>query len=741
MIVYFFLSYVIGQIYYFHSLTAIFIFLLVFYSLIIHKVDLNILIGVIACMILGYMIESTMQQPLTIHQEKFINRDKQQVSLNIKFKQLPIIHDNRYTASIITNNKPLTLSSYNAPQLFKPNAKFIRDYVCRIEGEYKPPSDIGMTPYFTIKHFKQDQCWKENPTFKDKVYYFRNYITEEILKSHLAGKANIIALITGQSQYIETEKMTLLRQLGISHLFAISGTHIAILVLLVLTIGKRLPVPVALSKWALLFILPLFLIFTGQSPSAERAVIMAILVVISSFWKEMTALNILLVAYILISSFSPSLHLHVGFQFSFVICFLLIFLQKCYSTASVFKSIWITSLMSTFGTLPINYQHFNEFQWLGLITNILFIPLYCFGIIPLSYLAGVITLINVNWLSLLEPPYQFLFKMEEIFLLLFSSLTQFRIYLPDYGEIGYLIIIIFVFTLILLCKLKRYIVSVIWLFTGVLIFSFLAGPRDNRMTVLDVGQGDSILFENKKGEVLMIDTGGQVNYGLPTRSNFNITERKSLPLLKKRGIRRIDMLILTHDHDDHIGEFEHLSNVVQIKSIVLNPNHFNKTSLKNIITIANQKNISLKLFPQYNEFDFGVFHFKLLNSDIVQSEDPNEHSIVTLVSINGTNILLMGDATTKNEEKLMTTYHLPQIDILKVGHHGSLTSSSETFLNTIQPSIALISAGKNNLYHLPNPQILERLDMYDISTYNTADNSHTSIRFDDHHYALLKDSQ
>lgn len=103
----------------------------------------------------------------------------------------------------------------------------------------------------------------------------------------------------------------------------------------------------------------------------------------------------------------------------------------------------------------------------------------------------------------------------------------------------------------------------------------------------------------------------------------------------------------------------------------------------------------------------GDFQFQFFNTDIPESEDPNEHSIVTLATIHDIHVLLMGDATTKNEDVLLKQYSLPRIQILKVGHHGSRTSSSKTFLSQIHPDIALISAGKQNMYHLPHPLTLQ----------------------------------
>lgn len=109
-----------------------------------------------------------------------------------------------------------------------------------------------------------------------------------------------------------------------------------------------------------------------------------------------------------------------------------------------------------------------------------------------------------------------------------------------------------------------------------------------------------------------------------------------------------------------------------------------------------------------------------------------------LANIYNNRILLMGDATVANEDLLRQKYNIPKINILKVGHHGSKTSTSENFLATIRPEIALISSGKNNMYRLPHPEILERLSKQDIATYNTAENQNLTIQFTSENYTLSK---
>ncbi|MCO4343742.1 hypothetical protein MTQ94_08100 [Staphylococcus agnetis] len=123
---------------------------------------------------------------------------------------------------------------------------------------------------------------------------------------------------------------------------------------------------------------------------------------------------------------------------------------------------------------------------------------------------------------------------------------------------------------------------------------------------------------------------------------------------------------------------------------------------------------------------------QFIDATVENSQNPNDHSIITFATIHQSTLLLMGDATTENEKRLLQKIKLPKINILKVGHHGSLTSTSQPFLAHIRPQYALISSAKNNVYQLPHPTILKRLQEINCITYNTADTHTLSIQFNPH---------
>lgn len=730
--IYILLLYIVGQLAYHHVYAAILIGIILLVSMMIKRQTmLVIFIGCTICL-LGYYVETLIPIP----QPDIGNAGNQQTTdapLNavIHIDSLLIKKDSFYSATgrVHEQSYRLIIRDLTADTR-RYNARFLATHVCKIDGTIKAATDHTQVPALFVQQLDLTQCTPyHNQTLSEWIMMIRNTAIERLIDSQIPGYPYIIALVTGTTDYIPFVQKQLLKDLGISHLFAVSGTHVGILTGLLYMIGKRLPIPLYITQLFLLALLPMFLIFSGNSPSAQRAVVMACLVIIFARFIKDAALHILLLSYLCLSFYDPSIRYHVGFQFSYAICFLLITLRNTYLHQTFFRAMITTSFISVLGTIPISYQHFNELQWLGLVSNLFFIPLYGICIIPLSFLATFLALIAPNILWLFTYPFMLLFSIHKFFIVLLTPLTYWKLILPAFGEIGYLMMMLFVAIAAYLLAKRRRKMLLLWIVVALCTVILCHPQYENRMTLIDVGQGDAILFETQTGETLLIDTGGTREDPKRANQKFNITDQKLYPLLKKRGIRHIDYLVITHPHADHMGELAHLANRVDIGNIIINPSHFNQPYARLVRNVRQQERAQVWDYQQLSHLKLGDFSFQFLDSDIASSDDPNEHSIVTLATINKTTMMLMGDATTENEEKLITSYSLPKVDILKVGHHGSKTSSSESFLDTIEPKIALISVAKHNMYHLPSPMIIERFKTYHIPVYTTADNHHVVVTF------------
>lgn len=213
--------------------------------------------------------------------------------------------------------------------------------------------------------------------------------------------------------------------------------------------------------------------------------------------------------------------------------------------------------------------------------------------------------------------------------------------------------------------------------------------------MFEVGEADCHLIKypyNKN--TILIDTG---------KNEYKI-KNEVIPYLKSIGIKKIDYLIITHGDLDHIGGSITLINNFQVKNVVLNKGTFTDLE-KELIKNLNKKKIPYQI--NINKINLSNHTINLLNNTKYNNE--NDNSIITYFTYQKYKFLYMGDASITTEDNLLENYNLNNISILKVGHHGSNTSSSKDFISQINPSISLISVGENNIYHHPNKEVINNL--------------------------------
>ena len=211
---------------------------------------------------------------------------------------------------------------------------------------------------------------------------------------------------------------------------------------------------------------------------------------------------------------------------------------------------------------------------------------------------------------------------------------------------------------------------------------------------LDVGQGDSALLSFKNKAVL-IDTGGQRNYNV---------SNNTMVFLKSKGISKLSYLVLTHGDYDHMGEAINLVDNFKVEKVIFNCGEFNDLE-QELIKVLDKKKIKYYSCIKELNIDNNKFHF--LQTKYYDNENDNSNVIYT--KLDGYKFMFMGDASVTTEKEIMNKYNLPDIDVLKVGHHGSKTSSSKEFINVINPKYSIISVGKNNRYGHPNREVLNNL--------------------------------
>ena len=585
--------------------------------------------------------------------------------------------------------------SYYTDEIIKFN---LGDYVL-VSGELTIPYDNTVFNLFNYRKYllsnkiyfilNADSIKKIKDN--DNIFYkIKNLLYERMDK--LKTKAYVQAFVLGDNQSLDSEIKLIYQENGITHLLAVSGSHTTFLAVILLFFLKRFK-----HRHLIICLILFFYAFlTNFTPSILRAVF---LFVLNKYDKKKT---IILIACLMLL-YNPYYIYNVGFLFSFVICFYLIYFGKLANHfKNYFVKLLVTSLICFVASVPIMINNFYYINLISPIINLFFIPYVTFIIFPLCLLTLIFPIFDNVLLF-------FLNIMEYISLFCNSfnlNLIMCKVNLIIF--ILYYIVITFIFI-----KPKYFYVLVIMLFihNNIKYFSY-----QDKITFIDVGQGDSILLELGNKNVL-VDTGGN------TFSDYNMALNKLIPYFKSLGIKKIDYLILSHGDYDHMGESINLINDFKVSKVIFNKGKYNDLEL-DLIKLLDDKKISY--YQNIKQLTINNHKLYFLNDELYADE--NDNSLIIYTIINGYKIMLMGDASNLVEKDIIQKYKLDNIDILKVGHHGSKTSSSKEFIEVINPKYAVISVGANNWYGHPNKETLENLNTSNI--YRTDINGSIKIKLD-----------
>ena len=560
-----------------------------------------------------------------------------------------------------------------------------------VSGEYVLPKKATIPNNFDYqKYLYNNHIFYIMYAKKLKILKKNQNIIYEI-KKHILNKTNnyknrgyLNAFIIGDKtdlEFYETYQNN-----GISHLFALSGMHISMLSLIIYKLVNKFKHKDLIVIMFLLF----YVTLTNFSASILRTIIFYIILKLNkNLDLNISTKNSLLLTLSIIMIYNPLIIFDIGFQYSGLVTFGLIVSTKYYKK-NYFYNLFITSFIALLFSLPITLYNNYELNLLTILNNLINVPLITFVIYPLSLLTFI--------LKFLEPIYNLTINLLE-FINNLSSLFSLNIIIPKVNIIFYLIYYIFIY-LYIESNNKKYILISCLYFLSFKLKPFI--DHNNYVYYLDVGQGDSSLVIYND-EVAMIDTGGISNY---------FVSSGSIKLLKSLGYSHIDYLILTHGDFDHMGDSIYLINNYNIKNVVLNNDSFNELETNLINELKNKK---IKYYQNVKKIPISNNIITILNTKEYDNE--NDNSNVIYIELNNYKFMFMGDAGVDKEKDILERHNISNIDVLKVGHHGSKTSSSKSFINKIKPKYSIISVGKNNRYGHPNKEVLYTLN--DSKIYRT----------------------
>lgn len=527
--------------------------------------------------------------------------------------------------------------------------------------------------YYIIEASKIDKIQNNN----NHIYTIKNLLYTRI--NSLKSSNYIKALLFGDNK-LDKEIKTSYQINGISHLFSVSGFHINFITSIIYFYLDRVTYNKKIKYITVDIFLVLYLLLCNTT-SLLRCTVMNILLSINHLLKlDIKKIDIVLLTLILCIIINPFIIYDIGFIYSYTISFFLILYKNKYKTNNKLLKIIYISLISFLVSLPINIYTSYEINFLNIILNIIIVPIVSLILLPLSLLTLIFPILD-NILYLITS------ILEKISLYT-SNINIFKQILSKPSII--LIIIYYLVIILILSKNKHY-----YLILILLIFHKTIPLYNSNLEVVmfDVGEADSMLISTPSKKVnILIDTGRGIDI-----NNIII-------YLKSIGISKLNYLIITHGDEDHIGGALYLIDNFKVDNVILNKGDYTELEVELIIHL---KNKNIKYTNNINKIPLLGSYMYLLNTKKFSNE--NDNSIVTYFEYQKYKFLFMGDSSSKTEEYLINNYNLTNISFLKVGHHGSNTSSSTHFINKITPKVSLISVGRNNFYHHPNKEVLTNL--------------------------------
>ena len=542
---------------------------------------------------------------------------------------------------------------------------------------------------------------------------FRQNILQ-ILEAALPADTSVFAkaLLIGDTSNLDYETKTDFTVSGIRHIVAVSGLHVSILFSLVGIAAFRKRLGSALMGIPVLF---LFAAMTGFTPSVSRACIMSGLMLLASLanreYDGMTALSF---AGLLLLIRNPLVIASVSYQLSFVSVagiflvtpgvrkWMLSLLPekkggklRKYLVASV-----STTLGATVMTVPLCALYFGCVSLAAVLTNQLVLWVISFVFYGLILLC----LLSTFWTGgavFLGKGLSLLIRYVLLTARLIADFPLSAVYTRSPYIVAWLVFVYVLLALFLASRNRQPLQLGCCALLG-LCLALLASWAEPRMdavrfTVLDVGQGQCLLLQSE-GRNYLVDCGGS--------SDAEAADVAAETLLSQ-GISRIDALILTHYDRDHAGGVSNLLSRVEAELLVLPAVHPEAEYPANRILFAAED-----LVLSSGETEIRIFASRIPGND-------NENSLCILFDTEKCDILITGDRDGFGERSLLRHGDIPDVDILVAGHHGSKQATGAELLNAVHPEIVCISAGRNNPFGHPAPELLQRLETFGCRVYRT----------------------
>jgi len=514
-------------------------------------------------------------------------------------------------------------------------------------------------------------------------------LEERIVLSSPKSHSYIKTMVLADSKDLNEDTLEAIRALGVSHLFAVSGLHIGFLVLI---LKKGLSFVFKDERYldlSLAGFLLIYLVLTSFTPSVARASLMVVFLLLNKYLKlSLDPLDIVSLVFLFLLFVHPFYYLQVGFQLSFLMTFFILLGRPLLQGRSKVSSAFYLSCFALFSTLPFTLGFQQSVNLLTTFYNLIYSFIVMLFLLPMSYLCLFFPILDSIF-------YLGIVVFEES--VRFFSTIDFLVFPFVMNHLGYYLIYYLLLVLVLIGLEEKKRVKESLLMFGFFILFLLNQEYFvffSSVHFVDV-YGDATLVQSSFDRCnILVDTGDDDDYdGLIT-------------YIKNQHVKRIDYLIISHHHDDHFGELEDILREFHVVNYI---DKYNVDAYPNLLECGN---IQVYFYEMAKDY-----------------ANENNNSLVMSMYVGGEHYLFTGDMEGIMEEEFMERYEIGFVDKLKVAHHGSITSSSEEWLDYVRPKEAYMIVSLRNTHGHPSLEVVKRYETRDIALFRTDLSGTIEIRY------------
>ncbi len=555
-------------------------------------------------------------------------------------------------------------------------------------------------------------------------------IIEYCLGKNQAGLLS--GMIIGYKDGLDENAYNAFSKAGLTHIMVASGMNVAFIILPLTFIFKKMQIGNLASSILTIAVLILFVFVAGFSASVVRAVIMGIIILLGKIiMRETEIFTSVSVAAIILLLINPFTLFDIGFQLSFSATISLVmfypkikkFIDNKYLPNFIADTLAAT-IAAQIGVVPITLLYFNNFSTISILSNLLVVPLVQV-ITIIGFIMVFAGLVNINLAVLIG-------YINNTFLSFVLFVTEFTSKLPfsslKLPTPPLWMIILYYFDVLYIFKGREYLkgkhnykfvkhICIVFFVITFVVNKLI--PKPLEITFLDVGQGDSAFIRTAHGTKIFIDGGGRA---AGSKSTFDVGESVVVPYILDQGTKKIDIVIATHGHSDHTEGLEAILKEMSVGMVILPDT--DGAGFKRLIELCRKKKINIveckkgDIIRLDKDTVFDVLNPLVFEQDSLSQQSLNDSSLVLKLKYKKVKVLFQGDAEIPVEQRMLEQGLDLSADILKVGHHGSYSSTGEDFVNKSEFKFAVISVGKNNFGH-PSQFTLDRLKENGTLTFRT----------------------